>query len=258
MGFIDTHSHILLDDDRPLGVLNRALSLDKIGLIALSFHDLSKAFALKRAHPDKYTIAFGIYPQDGQTMDKVTRNIYYQTMDHPWIDIIGEIGLEYHWTADENLRAIQREVFIEQIQIANKLNKPIAIHTRDAWQDTLKIIKTYPCRGLIHCFSGSVEVMQECIKAGYYISFAGPITFKNANKLLEAVRQCPLDRILSETDSPYMTPVPLRGKPNEPYYVRHVVEKIAELKGIKTDQMAAIIKKNYLRFLNPVIACEIS
>ena len=258
MGFIDTHSHILLYDNRPSGVLIRSLSLDKVGLICLSFRDLSKAFALKRRNPNKYTIAFGIYPEDGQTMDKATRNAYYQIMDHPWIDIIGEIGLEYHWIKDDVLRQRQREVFIEQIDVANRLNKPIAIHTRDAWDDTLKIIKNHPCRGLIHCFSGSVEVMQECIKCGYYISFAGPITFKNANKLLEAVRQCPFDRILSETDSPYMTPVPFRGKDNEPYYVRHVVSKIAELKAVPVDEMSAIIKANYRQFLTTPLTCEIS
>lgn len=258
MGFIDTHSHILLEDDCPKDVLKNALSLDKVGLICLDFHDLTNAFRLKRRYPSKFTIAFGIYPMDGQDMDDATRASYYKIMSHPDIDIIGEIGLEYHWEKDPIKRLKQQQVFIEQIQVANKLNKPIAIHTRDGWDDKLRIIKSNPCRGLIHCFSGSVEVMQECIKAGYYISFAGPITFKNANKLLEAVRQCPLDRILSETDSPYMTPVPLRGKPNEPYYVRHVVEKIAELKGFEIDQMATIIKENYRRFLNPVITCEIS
>lgn len=258
MGFIDTHSHILLTDDCDPTILKRALSLDHVGLICLDDHDLNNAIRLKRRYPSKFTIAYGLFPCDGTKLDKKARESVYQTMDHPLIDIIGEIGLDYHWESDPDMRQLQQKVFIEQIERANAIDRPIAIHTRDAWEDTLKILHDYPCHGIIHCFSGSREVMQECIKMGYYISFAGPLTYKNANKLLQAAKDCPLDRILSETDSPYLSPVPLRGQTNEPYNVHYVVEKIAELKGLDVQVVADAIKQNYSNLMMEWLTCELS
>lgn len=249
MAIIDSHCHVFSCED-PKQVIQSTLALTKACLVCLNQHELSLAIGLKRKYPHKFIIAYGIYPMDVYDYSPKQRSEFYQAMTHPMVDIVGEIGLEYNWEKDSEKQALQREVFIEQIEVANFIGKPINIHTRDAWDDTLRILKQHPTKATLHCYSGSVEIAKECLKMGHYLSFSGIVTFKNANKLLDVVKMCPLDRILVETDSPYMAPVPYRGQENHPIYVQKVIERIAELKEIDSYVLSKIVEGNLNRFLN--------
>lgn len=159
---------------------------------------------------------------------------------------IGEIGLDYYWEKDDLKRNIQKEAFIKQIEIANKFNLPIVIHTRDAVMDTLEILKKYPVtkRGVFHCCPLNRELVKEALKLEFYISFAGPITFKNSKNASEIINMIPLDKILIETDSPYLSPEPNRGKRNDSRNVKYMAEKIASVKNISLEEVARITYKN--------------
>lgn len=159
---------------------------------------------------------------------------------------IGEIGLDYYWEKDDLKRNIQKEAFIKQIEIANKFNLPIVIHTRDAVMDTLEILKKYPVtkRGVFHCCPLNRELVKEALKLEFYISFAGPITFKNSKNASEIINMVPLDKILIETDSPYLSPEPNRGKRNDSRNVKYMAEKIASVKNISLEEIARITYEN--------------
>lgn len=161
---------------------------------------------------------------------------------------IGEIGLDYYWNKCN--KELQKKVFIKQIELANKLNKPIVIHTRDAVMDTLDILKNI-CPavkpGVFHCCPLNVELVKEALKLGFYISFAGPVTFKNSKNAEEIVKMVPLDRMLIETDSPYLAPEPVRGSRNDSRNVRYIAEKIAEFKGVGVEVIAEATYKNALK-----------
>lgn len=249
MAIIDSHCHVFSCED-PKQVIQSTLALTKACLVCLNQHELSLAIGLKRRFPNKFVIAYGIYPMDIYDYDEKSKNDFYKVMSHPLIDIVGEIGLDYNWEKDETKREQQQRAFIEQIKCAQAVNKPINIHTRDAWDDTLKILKQNSILATLHCYSGSVEIAKECLKMGHYLSFSGIVTFKNANKLLDVVKLCPLDRILVETDSPYMAPVPYRGKENHPIYVTQVIERIAELKQMDSYTLSKIIEGNFQRYIH--------
>ena len=159
---------------------------------------------------------------------------------------IGEIGLDYYWEKDDLKRNTQKEAFIKQIEIANKFNLPIVIHTRDAVMDTLEILKKYPVakRGVFHCCPLNRELVKEALKLEFYISFAGPITFKNSKNASEIINMVPLDKILIETDSPYLSPEPNRGKRNDSRNVKYMAEKIASVKNISLEEIARITYEN--------------
>lgn len=159
---------------------------------------------------------------------------------------IGEIGLDYYWEKDDLKRNIQKEAFIKQIEIANKFNLPIVIHTRDAVMDTLEILKKYPVtkRGVFHCCPLNRELVKEALKLEFYISFAGPITFKNSKNASEIINMVPLDKILIETDSPYLSPEPNRGKRNDSRNVKYMAKKIASSKNISLEEVARITYEN--------------
>ena len=159
---------------------------------------------------------------------------------------IGEIGLDYYWEKDDEKRNIQKEVFIKQIKIANSFNLPIVIHTRDAVMDTLEILKTNEVerKGVFHCCPLNRELVKEALKLGYYISFAGPITFKNSKNANEIIEMVPLDRILIETDSPYLSPEPNRGKRNDSRNVKYIAEKVANVKHKSLEEIAKVTYEN--------------
>jgi TatD DNase family protein len=169
---------------------------------------------------------------------------------HPKVVAIGEIGLDYYW--DTSPKDVQQRVFREQIRLARKVGLPISIHNRDAHQDVVDILreeKAAEVGGIMHCFSGSWEIARMCLDMNFYISFGGPITFKNARQPKEVLERVPLDRLLIETDSPYLTPHPYRGKRNETAYVRLVAEAAAELKGITLEELAEVTTSNAIRLL---------
>jgi len=199
---------------------------------------------------DIFYAAVGIHPEYADKFDEQTLDQLKSLAENGKVKAIGEIGLDYYY--DENPpREIQKKVFMRQMELAKELNLPVIIHDRDAHEDTLNIIKQFKgVIGEIHCFSGSVEFARECLKLGYYIGFTGVVTFKNAKKVIEVVREVPLDKILVETDCPYMAPTPFRGKRNRSEYVEYIINKISEIKDIEPEEVSRLTICNMERLLN--------
>lgn len=251
MNYLDSHCHIndeAYKDDLD-SVLNNMLNnnVTKAMIVCVSLEDYKRTLEIKK-NGIEFKKAIGIYPEYTDISEEEF-NEYYKLMKE--VDAIGEIGLDYHWYKDTKDK--QKELFIRQIKIANELNKPIIVHCRDAIQDGYDILKKYPCKGVMHCYGGSSEMAKEFVKLGYYISLGGPITFKNAKEPLEVVKNIPLDKLLIETDSPYLTPVPYRGKRNEPANVIYVAKKISEILNIDEDTLLKQININYDTLFNASI-----
>ena len=193
--------------------------------------------------------AVGIHPEDMNDMSDGDLDKIEQLSKHPRCVAVGEIGLDYYW--DASRKEEQKALFIEQLRLALRRDLPVIVHDREAHGDCLDIVRQFPgLRGVFHCYSGSVEMAQELLKRGWYLGFDGPITYKNARKALEVLEICPLDRILIETDSPYLSPVPMRGKRNDSRNLVYVTEKIAEIKGITPQEAAAITMENGKKLFN--------
>lgn len=196
---------------------------------------------------DKYENVYGmlgVHPTEVKDWtDNLTDKIK-EYSKHPKIVAIGEIGLDYYW--DKSFNDLQKEVFIKQIKLANELNLPISIHDREAHKDTFDILKEYNkgSKIVMHCFSGSSEFAQECVKEGWYLALGGVVTFKNAIKMKEVAINIPIEKLLLETDAPYLTPVPYRGKENQPAYTKFVAEEIAKLRQITIEEVDAVTTKN--------------
>ena len=193
--------------------------------------------------------AVGIHPEDMNDMSDGDLDKIEQLSKHPRCVAVGEIGLDYYW--DASRKEEQKALFIEQLKLALRRDLPVIVHDREAHGDCLDIVRRFPgLRGVFHCYSGSVEMAQELLKRGWYLGFDGPITYKNARKALEVLEICPLDRVLIETDSPYLSPVPMRGKRNDSRNLVYVTEKIAEIKGITPEEAAAITMENGKKLFN--------
>ena len=187
--------------------------------------------------------AVGIHPEELVSCDEDSLLEIRNLAEHPKAVAIGEIGLDYYW--DDTHKAEQKQLFRWQIDLALELGKPVIVHDREAHGDCLEIVKDYPgLQGVFHCYTGSAEMAKELLKRGWYLGFDGPVTYKNARKTIEVLQICPLDRLLIETDSPYLSPVPMRGKRNDSRNLRYVVEKIAEVKGISTEEVEKITMEN--------------
>ncbi|MFD3158485.1 TatD family hydrolase [Haloimpatiens sp. FM7330] len=193
---------------------------------------------------DFFYAAVGIHPEYANEVNKEILKELKELSKYEKVKAIGEIGLDYY--GDENPeREIQKQAFRKQMELAAKLNMPVIIHDRDAHGDTLEIIKEYPnVKGVIHCFSGSIEFARECLKLGYYIGFTGVVTFKNAKKVVQVAKEVPLDRLLVETDCPYMAPVPNRGKCNRSDYIKYILEKISKIRDIPLKTLEEATIKN--------------
>ena len=245
----DTHSHYddeAFDEDRE-AVFEQIKEAGVIGILncACSKKSLKTTNELTLKHDFIYG-ALGIHPSDANDYDESVREeIISIYKSNKKILAIGEIGLDYYW--DENPeKEVQKRVFREQMKLAEELGLPVVIHDRDAHKDTLEIMKEFPkVRGTVHCFSGSVEFAKECVKLGYYIGITGVVTFKNAKKICEVVKEIPLDRLLVETDCPYMAPSPNRGKRNKSDYIRYIIEKIAEIKEISSKEVNLVVNGNF-------------
>lgn len=252
MSYTDTHAHLAesefeLDIDE---VIQRAKDNDikRIILIGCQIEGAKRALALAKKDPI-FKVAVGFHPEDVLHLTEKDWEEMESMMRDPLVIAIGEIGLDFYWDKDPLHHEIQEEVFLRQIELANILNKPILIHSRDAIQKTYDLLKAVPVlrKGVMHCYSSSLEMAKEFIKLGYMISLAGPVTFKNAHVPVSVALGIDLDHLLIETDSPYLTPHPYRGKRNESAYVKHVGEKIAELRGIEPLKLQEILEENYLR-----------
>ncbi|MBO8125625.1 MAG: TatD family hydrolase [Firmicutes bacterium] len=188
--------------------------------------------------------AIGVHPHDAKTYSEEVRLRLIELSSHPKVVAIGEIGLDYYY--NHSPREVQLAVFRDQMQVAAETGRVVIVHDREAHADTLQILEEYAgvVRGVLHCFSGSTEMARRCVELGYYIGFGGTLTFKNAKRPLEVAREVPLDRIVLETDSPYLAPVPHRGKRNEPAYVVEVFNKLAEIRGLSHAELRSQLNRN--------------
>ena len=247
----DSHAHYddeAFDKDR-----DRLLStLEEQGVgcivnVGASFQGAKDSVELSMRYPHVYA-AVGVHPDHVGELDEAKMQQLREMCAMKKTVAVGEIGLDYYW--DKSFVDLQKEVYVKQILLANKLNLPIVIHDREAHKDAYDLLLEYnqSSKALFHCFSGSVEFMRECVKKGWYIALGGVVTFKNAVKMKDVAREIPLDKLVLETDSPYLTPVPFRGKPNTPAYVRYVAEEIANLRQIPLNELIDITTNNAERF----------
>ena len=200
------------------------------------------AVALAKKYPFVYA-AVGWHPEDRESWNGESLPLLRALCDEPKVVAVGEIGLDYYWDTDH--KALQKEMFERQICLAVERDLPIIVHDREAHGDSLEIVMNYPAaRGVFHCFSGSAEMAKELLRRGWYLGFDGPVTYKNNKKAAEVLAVTPLERILVETDSPYMAPVPCRGQRNDSSLLTHVLAKLAELKGTTPEQMTQITAEN--------------
>lgn len=246
---IDTHTHINMIEGLSLDeVVQNALNSGVEKLLVPSAYpkDIEEVMTLIDKYENVYGM-LGVHPTEVKdwTDDLIDKIKTYS--NHPKIVAIGEIGLDYYW--DKSFNDLQKEVFIKQIKLANELNLPISIHDREAHKDTFDILKVHNngSKIVMHCFSGSVEFAKECVKEGFYIALGGVVTFKNAVKMKEVAQNIPLEYLLIETDAPYLTPVPFRGKENQPAYVKYVAEEIAKLRGISFEEVDRVTSENAKR-----------
>ncbi|MGL5961014.1 MAG: TatD family hydrolase [Cetobacterium sp.] len=250
MKLVDTHCHLdneQFDLDR-LEVIDRIK--EKLEFCVNIGYDLkSSDVSLKLAKKNDFIYAtVGIHPTDiSDYNDEIEQKLEEMAKDSKVV-AIGEIGLDYHWMTEP--KEVQQDIFKKQLQLAQRVNKPVVIHTRDAMEDTVNILKEFPeIKGVIHCYPGSVETAKILIDR-FYLGIGGTLTFKNAKKTVEVVKDIPLDRIVLETDAPYLTPIPFRGKRNEPIYVQYVAEKIAEIKEISLEEVIKVTTENAKKLYN--------
>lgn len=246
MRLIDTHTHLnagpLIDDVEEVLQRAQAAGVEKLVNVGYDIEASRYSVALAAAKPMVFA-AVGQHPQDANNYsDEVERELA-ELLQKPKVVALGEIGLDYY--RDYAPRAWQREVFIRQLALARDLGMPVMIHSRDAAMETVEILKAEGNRsGIMHCFSYSWEICKLCLNLGFYISLAGPVTFPNAPKLQSVAQQMPLDRLLIETDCPWLAPQKYRGTRNEPAYVRETALKIADLRGLDPDEFAEISSRN--------------
>ena len=250
---IDTHSHIDMDNykDRFDEVIAEAkdFGVEKIVIPGVAPSGFKRIVELCEKYENIYG-AVGVHPEDLAAFDADAESLIREYLKHPKIVAVGEIGLDYYWDKSQIER--QKEIFEKQILIAKEIGKPVLVHDREAHFDTLEILKKTKASDVgvvMHCFSGSPEFAMECVREGFYIALGGVVTFKNAKKVKEVAKIVPLERLLLETDAPYMTPVPYRGKENQPAYVKFVAEEIANLRGVSFDEVANATCENAKKLL---------
>lgn len=250
----DTHAHLedeKFDDDRAEVIEN--IKNAGIGFVVNPGCDVEsskKAVKLSEEYDFIYA-AVGVHPHDTEDMTPGTLDEIEKLCSHKKVKAVGEIGLDYYY--DFSAKEKQIYWFEEQMELAKKVKLPVIIHDRDAHRDTIDILKKKHVEevgGVMHCFSGSVEMAEEALRLGMYISVAGPVTFKNSARLPQVVLRVPNDRLLIETDSPYLTPEPMRGKRNDSSKIIYTAKKIAEIKNISMDELMEITTANARRFFN--------
>lgn len=256
MSLIDSHCHLdskEFDTDRD-EVVQRALDAGVERMIAIGTGngppDLEAGIRLAKKYP-AFVATVGVHPHDAAKVGRRDFDNLTSLLTHPKVVAVGEIGLDYHY--DFAPRETQKAVFVEQMGIAAAARKPIVIHTREAWDDTLDLIEQHwtphGIGGIMHCFSGGPDAARRAIDLGFYLSFGGIVTFPKAVELQQAAREAPRDRILVETDAPYLAPVPKRGKRNEPALVVYTARKLAELRGESFEEVSRITTENLRRLL---------
>ena len=248
--FIDTHLHIGNDFGvEPDLYVKNAIDAN-VKLLIASFCEKEDLY-LSTIFVDKYDLMYasiGYHPEvANKIVDKDYELLEELVINHPKIIAIGEIGLDYYWNKDN--KEIQRTVFRRQLELAERLNVPVVIHSRDSINETYEILKEYKVKGVIHCFSGSIEMAKKFINLGYVLGIGGVVTFSNS-KLYQVIENVSLDDIVLETDSPYLAPVPNRGKVNESSNILYIAEKIADIKGITIDEVMNATTLNSIRIFD--------
>ena len=248
--YFDSHAHLGEDCFAQdfVNIVEKMRAADVTGMMEIGCDGPSSHHAVELAHQyDWIWAAVGSHPDDAEQVDEARIGEYRALCKDPRVKAIGEIGLDYHY--EDPPRDVQQRAFRMQMKLAQELSLPVVIHEREAHEDGLRIISDFPdVTGVFHCFSGSVEIAQELIKRGWYLGFDGPLTYKNAKKTVEVAKIVPLDRVLLETDSPYMAPVPVRGTRNDSRNVFHIAAKFAEIRGMSTDEIIALTNENGRRF----------
>jgi TatD DNase family protein len=248
---IDSHAHLEMPEFKKdlEAVIQRAKEsgVEYIFTVGTEKKDWKRALEIANSHPSIYAI-LGVHPHNAKEVDDQTYPLLKELCKNKKVKAYGEIGLDFFRNLSP--RDIQLKRFREQIGLAKELGLPIVVHDREAHQETLEILKSEKaeeCGGIIHCFSGDYEMAKACIEMGFYISVPGSITFKNAESFREIVKRIPLESLLVETDAPFLTPEPFRGKRNEPSYVRYTAQKVAEMKKVPFEMVAEMTTENALR-----------
>ena len=250
---IDSHCHLNFPDlaqGLPEVLANMAeAGVDKAIAISVSRQSFEEVHAIAQNHPNIYATV-GIHPDDPEA-EEFSLEELLERAARPKVVAIGETGLDYHWCKGD--LAWQHQRFALHIEAANRSGLPLVVHTRDAAEDTMRLLREHQAHaGVIHCFTEDVHTAKLALDLGFYISFSGIVTFKNATAIQEAARYVPLDRLLVETDAPYLAPVPKRGKHNEPAYVRHTAAFVAQLRGDSLENIAQATTANCLRLFNKI------
>ncbi|PID65723.1 MAG: metal-dependent hydrolase [Gammaproteobacteria bacterium] len=253
--FVDSHCHLNMLAEHSQTPVNideimadaKRNRIEKMLCVAVNTSDWQAMKALCQPYRDKVSLSAGIHPcyMDDQDFTALTRQA-----NDPDVVAIGESGLDYFYCQDKEIKQKQRESFAKHIHLSAELNKPLIVHTRDAREDTIAVMQSENAErgtGVMHCFTETLEMAKAALDLGFYISFSGIITFKNAEEIRDVCRYVPLDSILIETDSPYLAPVPYRGKMNRPCYVQYVAEQVADIKDLSTEEIAKITSDNFYR-----------
>lgn len=254
MKIFDTHTHLNVDNfagkEAEEIAFARELGVTKMNIVGFDAETIEKSLALSRQYDELYS-TIGWHPTETGSYTQEVEDMLVSHLHDPKVIALGEIGLDYHWMTAP--KETQEQVFRRQIQLSKDLDLPFVVHTRDALDDTYEIIKSEgvgSCGGIMHSYSGSLEMAERFIQLGMMISFSGVVTFKKAVDVQEAAQNLPLDKILVETDAPYLAPVPKRGRENRTAYTRYVVDKIAELRGLMSEEVAQATYENALRIFN--------
>jgi TatD DNase family protein len=251
--YFDTHAHY--DDEQFDGDRDELLAsmpANGVTLIVNAASDVQTA-RTGRSLAEKFPFVYfaaGVHPHEASGMEDGTADELRELLAHPKAVAVGEIGLDYHY--DLSPRDVQKARFREQMELAREVGKPVIIHEREACADTLEILRDYwrDVPGVFHCYSGSWETAKEILDSGWYLSFTGVVTFKNARRALEVVRNMPLDRLMIETDSPYMTPEPKRGSRNSSLNLPFIAKRIAEIRSLSVEEIEALTTENARRFFS--------
>jgi len=248
MVLFDTHVHLnarQFKEDRK-EVIERAFEAGVNQMVVVGFDEETIPLAIEIAEQyETIYAAVGWHPVDAINYKEKHLGYLEELSNHPKVVALGEMGLDYHW--DTSPKDVQEKVFRKQIDLAKKLNMPIIIHNREATSDVVRILQEENAEnvgGIMHCYSGSVTEVQKCLDMNFYISLGGPVTFKNVHEVKEVAKIVPIDRLLIETDAPYLAPHPYRGKRNEPFYVTLIAEQIAQLRDMKYEELCEITTKN--------------
>ncbi|NLD25923.1 MAG: TatD family hydrolase [Acholeplasmataceae bacterium] len=240
---VDTHIHLYVEEyraDLPLILEEaKAAGVGKMIVVGSDYHSSIEAIKMA-ANYDFLYAAVGLHPSEVGAESTIIW--LEELLKAPKVVAIGEIGLDYYW--DRSHEKEQRKIFIQQLEIARKSGLPVIIHSREAADDTYRILKEYPTLGVLHCYSYSVEMAREFVKMGYYLGIGGVITFTNSKKLKEVVREIPLTSLLSETDGPYLAPHPFRGKINRPSYLTYIIETISQIKNTEAETVKEVLYRN--------------